>query len=76
MANAIKSDRFVLKVLDKRSFEVEIDVFLQKNVEGLYDDSTVGRLWGRKRVASHEDLRITSLPEPFAYVVTLIKPGI
>src|SRR5688500_18087324 len=38
VANAIERDRLVLKVLDKCSLEVVVEIVLKKDVQGLYDD--------------------------------------
>lgn len=76
MANPIKSHSLILKILDERSFEIKVDVFLKENIEGFDNDRAVRRPRGSKRITSREDLRITSLSEPFAYVIAPVKPGI
>ena len=76
VANAIERDRFVLEVLNKSSFEVVVEIVLEKNIQCLYDDISVGRLRRRERVAREKDLGIAALTEPLAYVVAFVEPAI
>jgi hypothetical protein len=44
MADAIECDRLVLKILDQRTFQIVVQIVLQKDIEGFYDNLFVRRL--------------------------------
>jgi hypothetical protein len=75
MAYAIESDGFVLKIFDERSFEIGVEVVLQKNVQSLDNDRAMRRL-PRKGVVGREDLGIAAAAKTLFNVVSSVKPAI
>ena len=75
MANAIESNRFVLKILDQRAFQFRILIALQQNVERL-DDNAAKLLVRSAAIARDINLRVTSATETFFNIVTSIQPAL
>jgi hypothetical protein len=76
VANAVECYRFVLKILDKGSLQVRVEVILEKDIQGLDHDILVRRLRRGKDIAGQNDLGITSPPELLANVVSLVQSAV
>src|SRR5690606_21520415 len=62
VADAVKSDRLILKIFYECAFKVGVDVVLKKNIKSLYDHAAVDRMRSRERVARRKYLGIAAAP--------------
>jgi hypothetical protein len=76
MSYAVEGDRFVLKILDKSSFQLWIKVVLKEDVQGFYYDAAVRRSGRGEYVAREENLRVASPSELVDHVVAPVEPAI
>lgn len=73
--HAIECDRFVLKILDQRAFEIGILVTLKQNVKG-FDDDIAKSFVGGRQVARHINLGITAAAETVLDVVAIVESAL
>jgi hypothetical protein len=76
MTNTVKSDRFVLKVLDQRSFEIVVEIVLEKDIKCLYDDIAVRGTMRRENIPRKVDLCVTASSKLLANIVSPVEAAI
>jgi hypothetical protein len=76
MSDAVEGDCFVLKVLDQGAFKIVIQIVLEENIQGLDNNSVVGRIWRGENVARDVNLGVASAAELFDNVIPLVQPAV
>jgi hypothetical protein len=76
VTDAVEGDRFVLKVLDQCSFQVFIQIVLEKDVERFYDNRAVSRLGRGYNVTREIDLGVAAAAELLPDIVPFVQPAI
>ena len=75
MANAIERDRFILKILNQRAFEIRILITLKQDVEG-FDDDVAKSFIGGRQVARHVNLCVAAAAQTVLDVIAVVESAL